>query len=131
MKKFFRSALLPMIIILSCVGMFIFSNRGKTVDFSGTVTAVRTEGNITYVTAEQTGSDLICEFEIGENARCRDLNNKAVDPKKISPGDGLALNWRSKPTYTDDGTGRAEARGTIKILPAAEGTEKENKISLK
>lgn len=110
--------ILPTILLLVCCGGLIyFSSSGRTVDFSGSVTAIRAEEDSVYVTAIQSGSQFTCEIRLRKTTRCRDLAGNVVDPQTIAVGDMITLNFRGKTTYTDDGLGHAAARGTVEVIP--------------
>ena len=115
--KIAAKLLLAAVFLLCCGGLVYYSFSSRTVDFSGFVTAVRAEEDGVYVTAQQVGSQFTCEIRLRKTARCRDLDGNAVDPQTIAVGDMITLNFRGKPTYTDDGLGHATARGTVEVMP--------------
>lgn len=115
--KLAAKLLLAAVFLVCCGGLVYYSFSSRTVDFSGFVTAVRAEEDGIYVTAQQNGSQFTCEIRLRKTARCRDLDGNAVDPQAIAVGDMITLNFRGKPTYTDDGLGHATARGTVEVIP--------------
>lgn len=117
MKNTAKWILLAVLLLVCCGGLMHFSSSGRTVDFSGFVTAVHAEEDGVYVTAIQNGSQFTCEIRLRKTTRCRDLAGNALDPQTIAAGDMITLNFRGKPTYTDDGLGHATARGTIEVIP--------------
>lgn len=115
--KIATKLLLTALFLVCCGGLAYVSLSGRTVDFAGTVTAVRAEADDVYVTAPQDGSDFTCEIRLKKATRCRSLASDTLKLQDIAVGDRILLNWRNKPTYTDDGLGHATARGTVKVIP--------------
>lgn len=113
--KIATKLLLAAVFLVCCGGLVYFSRSGRTVDFAGTITAVRTEADGVYVTALQDGSNFTCEIQLKKAARCRDLDNNAIDPQAIAAGDIITLNFRRKPTCSDDGLWHATAQGTVRV----------------
>ena len=107
--------LLPLTLFLCCSRLIYGASRNRTVDFYGTVTAVRSETNGVYVTAVQFGSEFPCEIRLQKNGRCRNETSSAVTPLTITAGDIISPNWRGTPVcdYKERGIPLPEGRSKL------------------